>query len=62
MLTIFANDQFVYEVDRDKTLTDEQFSFLDDIDRSMDRGIKLYGELILQRDSQTASNEQALSR
>ena len=52
MLTIFANDQFAYEVDRDKTFTDEQLSFLDDMDRSMDRGIKLYGELIPQPDSQ----------
>jgi len=49
-LTILANDQVVYEFDREQVLVVEQFEFLDNMDRSMDSGIKLYGELISQPD------------
>lgn len=49
-LTILANDQVVYEFDREQVLVAEQFEFLDNMDRSMDSGIKLYGELISQPD------------
>jgi hypothetical protein len=49
-LTILANDQVVYEIDREQVLGVEQQEFLDSMDRSMDRGIKLHGELIPQPD------------
>ncbi|MEA1890980.1 MAG: hypothetical protein U9N50_14535 [Pseudomonadota bacterium] len=49
-LTFLVNDQVVHEVDRELVLADEQLAFLDNMDRSMDAGIKLYGELIAEPD------------
>lgn len=51
-LTIEVNDQVVYEIDREQVLGDEQLAFLDSMDRSMDGGLKLHGELIQQPDRQ----------
>jgi hypothetical protein len=45
-LTIFINDQPVYEYDGTTTLSPEQLDFLDKIDRDMDRGLKINGELV----------------
>ncbi len=49
-LTILANDEIVYEADREQDLVAGQFEFLDNMDRSMESGIKLNGELISQPD------------
>lgn len=46
LLTVFANDDIVYEYDKDKTLDEKQLAFLDKIDGDMERGIKIQGELI----------------
>jgi hypothetical protein len=46
ILTILVNDKVVHEIDREQELADEQLAFLDNMDGSMDGGIKLYGELI----------------
>ena len=50
ILTFLANGEVVHEVDRGLVLADEQLAFLDNMDRSMDAGIKLYGELIADPD------------
>jgi hypothetical protein len=51
LLTIFANDNIVYEHDRDKVLDERQIAFLDKMDGDMDRGIKIQGELITHPDT-----------
>ena len=51
-LTIHTNEQMVYGIDRNQVLDDGKLAFLDNMDRSMDDGIKLYGELIQQPDRQ----------
>ena len=43
---IFINDQLAFECDRSIELDDAQLEFLDKMDQDMDRGIKVYGELI----------------
>jgi len=50
-LTIFANDQIVYEYDREITFEDRQMAFLDKMDSDMERGIKIKGKLITSPDS-----------
>lgn len=45
-LSIHINGQIAYEYPRDTQLADEQHSFLDRMDSDMNRGIRLYGELI----------------
>ena len=45
-LSIFINDQLVFEYDRSTEIDDTQREFLDAMDRDMDRGIKMSGELI----------------
>lgn len=45
-LTIFVNQQVVFEYDRDTALDDRQLEFLDKMDGDMTRGIKISGELI----------------
>jgi hypothetical protein len=45
-LSIYVNDQLVYEYDRDTPLADNQLTFLDRMDADMERGIKIRGELI----------------
>ena len=50
-LTVFVNDQTVYEYDREITFEERQLAFLDNMDSDMDRGIKIHGELITSPDS-----------
>jgi hypothetical protein len=49
-LSIYVNEQLVYEYDRDTSLDDNQLTFLDRMDADMDRGIKIRGELITDPD------------
>ena len=52
ILTVFINNELVYEFDKDLTLVDMQLVFLDRMDADMDKGIKIRGELFKQPDSQ----------
>lgn len=45
-LTIFINEQSVFEYDREQPLEDRQLEFLDRMDSDMDRGLKIKGQLI----------------
>lgn len=49
-LTIFINDQSVFEYDREISFEDKQLAFLDKMDSDMEHGIKIYGELIVKPD------------
>lgn len=44
-LTIYVNDQPVYDHDRDTVLDDRQEAFLDRMDLDMNRGVKMNGVL-----------------
>jgi hypothetical protein len=46
-LEIIINDQLAFEYDRSKVLDDRQLAFME----QMDRGIRMYGELITEPDS-----------
>ena len=50
-LSVFINDQLAFEYDRSTELDDKQLEFLERMDRDMDRGFKIYGELISEPDS-----------
>jgi hypothetical protein len=45
-LTVFANDQVVFEYDKETALDDQKLAFFDKMDANMARGIKIQGELI----------------
>lgn len=45
-VTIYINEQLVFEYDKSITLSPEKIEFLDRMDRDMGRGIKIYGELV----------------
>jgi hypothetical protein len=45
-MTVYVNDQVVYEYNMETTLDEQQSEFLDKMDRDMDRGIKIQGKLI----------------
>lgn len=51
-LTIFVNEQAVYDYDRGNSIGEQQLAFLDKMDSDMKKGIKVKGELIAQPDSQ----------
>lgn len=51
-LSIFINDQVVYEFDRDTHIDEQKLVFLDNMDADMEKGIKVQGELILSPDTQ----------
>lgn len=51
-LSIYVNDEAVYEYDRETALNESQLGFLDKMDSDMERGIKIQGELITSPDSQ----------
>lgn len=51
-LTIYINNEVVFEFNRDFYTDDEQLAFFDRMDADMDRGIKIYGELQENPDSQ----------
>ena len=50
-LNIIINDQLAFEYDRTTVLDDKQLAFIKQMDRDMDHGIRMYGELIAQPDS-----------
>jgi len=52
MLTVFINNEIVFEFDKNLSLEDMQLTFLDRMDADMDKGIKIRGELLKQPDSQ----------
>ena len=45
-LSVFINDQLVFEYDRSTKLDDKQLAFLDKMDSDMARGFRISGELI----------------
>ena len=51
-LTLYINDEFVFQFDKDHPIDDEQIKFLDRMDADMDRGIKVYGQLVKKPDIQ----------
>ncbi|MGD8783479.1 MAG: hypothetical protein PVF28_00935 [Thioalkalispiraceae bacterium] len=51
-LTVFVNDQSVFDYATETELSMEKLAFLDKMDSDMDRGIKIHGELIARPDSQ----------
>lgn len=51
-LTVFVNDEIVFEFDRNITIDDAQLSFLDKMDSDMEKGIKIRGELLVKPDSE----------
>ena len=55
-LSIFVNQEVVFEYDRDDILDEQKMSFLDKMDADMDRGIKIQGEMI------TGANTQQRAR
>lgn len=50
-LTIFINDQSVFEYECEKSIEDKQRAFLDKMDSDMGRGIKIHGVLIAEPDN-----------
>ncbi len=50
-LNILINDQLVFEYDRSTKLDDKQLEFLDKMDSDMDRGFRIFGELITTPDT-----------
>lgn len=50
-LTIFINNQPVYEHERTLQLDDDKLAFLDKMDSDMQRGIRIRGELITEPDA-----------
>lgn len=51
-LTVFVNDQPVFEYDRETQLEDKQIEFLDKMDSDMGRGVKINGELFSPPDAE----------
>ena len=45
-MKFYINNEVVYECDSDIALEQQQLDFLDQMDRDMDKGIKIHGELI----------------
>lgn len=46
VLTIFANDEIVYEYEKRAKPDERQIAFFDKMDGDMNRGIKIHGEFI----------------
>lgn len=60
-LTVFINEQPVYEHDKTTELTDAQVEFLDRMDHDMGRGVKIHGELISEPNIQQRANFVAMN-
>ncbi|MDH5407423.1 MAG: hypothetical protein OEY00_02305 [Gammaproteobacteria bacterium] len=52
-LTLFVNDEAVFECDRESDFETEKLAFFDKMDNDMARGVKIQGELISEPDQQT---------
>lgn len=50
-LNLFVNEQLTFEYDRSTELDEGQLTFLDNMDKDMDRGFKIYGEMIAEPDT-----------
>ena len=50
-LNIIINDQLAFEYDRSTLLDDKQLAFIEQMNRDMNRGIRMYGDLITEPDS-----------
>jgi len=50
-LSVWINDQLVFECDAATKLDDKQQAFLEKMERDMDRGFRMYGELITAPDT-----------
>lgn len=61
MLTIFVNDELVYEHDKTTSLSDAQLGFLDKMDSDMARGLKVAGELVSNPDTRQRASFVALN-
>ena len=51
-LAVLVNNEIVFEFDRDLTFEEQQLAFLDKMDKDMDSGIKIHGELLTEPESQ----------
>jgi len=51
-LTFFINEEVVYEHDREISFEQQQLEFLDKMDKDMESGIKIRGELTIHPDLQ----------
>jgi len=49
-LNLFVNEQPAFEYDSSTELDDRQLAFLDKMDQEMERGFKIYGEMIVEPD------------
>ena len=54
-LSFFINEEVVYEYDREITFEQQQLEFLDKMDKDMESGIKIRGQLIIHPDLQQRS-------
>jgi hypothetical protein len=61
-LSVFVNEQLAFEYDRSTRVDENQLAFLDKIDADMDKGVKIPGELITDRDSKQKTTFVALNR
>ena len=60
-LSVYVNDQLAFEYDRSTELDDKQLEFLERMDRDMDRGFRISGEMIAEPDSQQKANFVAMN-
>jgi hypothetical protein len=60
-LNFIINDQLAFEYDRSTVLDDKQLAFIEQMDRDMDRGIRMYGELITEPDSKQKASFVAMN-
>ena len=51
-LTLFINEEVVYEYNREITFEQQQLEFLDKMDKDMEKGIKIRGEFTIHPDLQ----------
>lgn len=51
-LTVFVNNESVFEYDSEITFDENQLAFLDKMDSDMENGIKIRGQLVTSPDSQ----------
>ena len=49
-ISVFVNDEAVFDYDKETTFEESQLTYLDKMDHDMDKGIKIQGELIIDPD------------
>jgi hypothetical protein len=49
-LNLYINDQLTFKYDRSTQLDDKQQAFLDNMDKGMDSGFRIHGEMIAKPD------------